>query len=73
MRNIMIVTFFAFLLTACAPMIRPDGMTDEMAMRDDRECTFESRQYALQMGVAGNPVVISEEYRRCLRKRGWSG
>ena len=62
----------AVLFTGCAgPVMTKPGVTESQAAKDNRECNLEGVQYAHQMGMTGNFLVIGDYRAGCLRDRGY--
>jgi len=66
-----IIIALIIVLTGCAAPVSKHGASNQEIINDRNVCGYEARQYAMQMGVAGNPMVINDAFVQCLRMRGW--
>ncbi|NBQ67545.1 MAG: hypothetical protein EBU46_01420 [Nitrosomonadaceae bacterium] len=70
--KVIFIAAICLLLFGCAgPILTKPGVTEAQAAKDNRECNFEGVQYAHQMGMTGNFMVIGDYRAGCLRDRGY--
>lgn len=70
-RKITIAVIFLLISGCAGPILTKPGVSEAQAAKDNRECNLEGVQYAHQMGMTGNFLVIGDYRAGCLRDRGY--
>lgn len=71
MRYLLLIA--ALSLSACATgMWFNPNVTNEQAQRDVYECRRDGEQYAANIGASGNPFLVADRYRECMKMKGYT-
>jgi hypothetical protein len=69
-----IFTIFVLSVAGCATSGTwlNNSKTPEQAQVDNYECRRDGEQYAENLGFGGNPLIVADRARECLRVRGYA-